>query len=94
LYHGRYLHPLKDYLVGSTESFGRLFSQMPSLANALLSWPLSRMLLKNLIGLRDLPEYSPESVRRLLQKVDAPAFDVDELILRTPEELERSVILL
>ena len=94
LYHGRYLRPLKDYLVGSTESFGRLFSQMPLLANALLSWPLSRMLLKNLIGLRDLPEYSPESVRRLLQKADAPAFDVDELILRTPEELERSVILL
>ncbi len=94
LYHGRYLRPLKDYLVGSTESFGRLFSQMPLLANGLLSWSLSRMLLKNLIGLRDLPEYSPESVRRLLQKADAPAFDVDELILRTPEELERSVILL
>jgi len=94
LYHGRYLRPLKDYLVGSTESFGRLFSQIPLLANSLLSWPLSRMLLKNLIGLRDLPEYSPESVRRLLQKADAPAFDVDELILRTPEELERSVILL
>lgn len=94
LYHGRYLRPLKDYLVGTTESFGRLFSQIPLLANSLLSWPLSRMLLKNLIGLRDLPEYSPESVRRLLQKADAPAFDVDELILRTPEELERSVILL
>ena len=94
LYHGRYLRPLKDYLVGSTESFGRLFSQMPLLTNALLSWSLSRMLLKNLIGLRDLPIYSPESVRRLLQKADAPAFDVDELILRTPEELEHSVILL
>ena len=94
LYHGRYLRPLKDYLVGSTESFGRLFSQMPLLANALLSWPLSRMLLKNLIGLRDLPIYSPESVRRLLQKAEAPAFDVEELILRTPEELEQSVILL
>ena len=94
LYHGRYLRPLKDYLVGSTESFGRLFSQIPLLANALLSWPLSRMLLKNLIGLRDLPEYSPESVRSLLQKADAPSFAVDELILRTPEELERSVILL
>ena len=94
LYHGRYLRPLKDYLVGSTESFGRLFSQIPLLTNALLSWSLSRMLLKNLIGLRDLPIYSPESVRRLLQKAEAPAFDVDELILRTPEELEHSVILL
>ena len=94
LYHGRYLRPLKDYLVGSTESFGRLFSQIPLLTNALLSWSLSRMLLKNLIGLRDLPIYSPESVRRLLQKAEAPAFDVDELILRTPEELEQSVILL
>ena len=94
LYHSRYLRPLKDYLVGSTESFGRLFSQMPSVANIFFSWPLSSMLLKEQIGLRDLPEYSPEPVRRRLLNSAAPAFDLDGLILRTPEELEQSVILL
>tara|TARA_B100001079_G_scaffold262409_1_gene264517 strand:- start:938 stop:1792 length:855 start_codon:yes stop_codon:yes gene_type:complete len=52
------------------------------------------MLLKEQIGLRDLPEYSPEPVRRRLLNSAAPAFDLDGLILRTPEELEQSVILL
>ena len=63
LYHSRYFRRVKDYLVGSTESLGRLFSQMPWLINSFLSLPLCRQLLKNQIGLRDFPEYSPESVR-------------------------------
>jgi len=33
LYHSRYLRPLKDYLVGSTETIGRLFSNIPRPVN-------------------------------------------------------------
>ena len=94
LYHSRYLRPLKDYLVGSIENCGRIFSQMPFLANVLLSWSYSRTLLKNQIGLRDLPEYSPESVRIRLQMADAPIFDLDKMILSSPDELSKSVILI
>ncbi|MBC8258978.1 MAG: FAD-binding oxidoreductase [SAR324 cluster bacterium] len=94
LYHSRYFHPIKDYLVATTESFGRLFSNIPRLANSLFSWPLSKGLLKNQIGLRDLPLYSPESVRTRLIKSSAPVFDLDKLSSSTPEELGQSVILL
>ena len=93
-YHSRYLRPLKDYLVGSTETVGRLFSNMPRPANAIFSWKLSRKLLKNQIGLRDLPQYSPESVRLRLLNSAAPEFDVDMMIALTREELEGSVIML
>ena len=94
LYHSRYLRPLKDYLVGSTETLGRLFSQMPSVANVFFSWTMSSTFLTKQIGLRDLPKYSSEPVRLRLSDSAAPAFELDDLILRTPEELEQSVILL
>ncbi|MEZ7975082.1 MAG: FAD-binding and (Fe-S)-binding domain-containing protein, partial [SAR324 cluster bacterium] len=57
LYYSRYLRPLKDHLVGSTETVGRLFSNIPRPLNAILNWPLNRNLLKNIIGLRDFPLY-------------------------------------
>ena len=93
LYHTRYLRPLKDYLVGSTETVGRLFSNIPRPVNAILNWPMNRNLLKYKIGLRDLPLYSPESVRQRLRDSNAIEFDLDKLSSLSQEELERSVIL-
>jgi Fe-S oxidoreductase len=94
LYHSRYLRPLKDYLVGTTETAGRLFSNIPYPVNAVFNWSLSRKLLKNYVGLRDLPQYSPESVRQRLLKSTAPEFDLEKLIALAPEEMDGSVILL
>jgi len=94
LYHSRYLRPLKDYLVGTTETAGRLFSNIPYPVNAVFNWSLSRKLLKNYVGLRDLPQYSPESVRQRLLKSTAPEFDLEKLIGLAPEEMDGSVILL
>jgi FAD/FMN-containing dehydrogenase/Fe-S oxidoreductase len=93
LYHSRYLRPLKDYLVGSTEIVGRLFSNMPRPVNAILNFPLNRNLLKNKVGLRDFPLYSPESVRQRLLDVNAVEFDLEKLNSLSQQELERSVIL-
>ena len=94
LYHSRYLRPIKDYLVASTETVGRLFSIIPRPVNAVFNWPLSQKLLKNQIGLRDLPKYSTESVRERLLNFAAPEFDMDKLMTLTQEELAHSVILL
>ena len=80
--------------MASTESLGRLFSQMPWLINSFLSIPLFRKLLKNQIGLSDLPEYSPESVRKRLLNYDQTAFNLDDLYTLSAEESKRSVILL
>jgi len=93
LYHSRYLRPLKDYLVGSTETIGRLFSNIPRPVNVFLNSRLNRNLLKHKVGLRDFPLYSPESVRQRLLQVNAAEFDLDKLNSLSQEELERSVIL-
>jgi Fe-S oxidoreductase len=93
LYYSRYLRPLKDYLVGSTETVGRLFSNIPRPLNAIINFPLNRNLLKNKIGLRDFPLYSPESVRQRLLDVNAVEFDLDKLNSLSQQEMERSVIL-
>ena len=93
LYYSRYLRPLKDYLVGSTETVGRLFSNIPRPLNAIINLPLNRNLLKNKIGLRDFPLYSPESVRQRLREVNAVEFDLDKLNSLSQQEMERSVIL-
>ena len=94
LYHSRYFHPIKDYLVGSTESLGRLFSQMPFLINKFLSLSFCRELFKNQIGLIDFPLYSPESVRKRLLKNDQAVFNLDDLYTLSAEESKKSVILL
>ena len=93
LYYSRYLRPLKDYLVGSTETVGRLFSNIPRPLNAIINLPLNRNLLKNKIGLRDFPLYSPESVRQRMLEVNAVEFDLDKLNSLSQQEIERSVIL-
>jgi Fe-S oxidoreductase len=93
LYHSRYLRPLKDYLVGSTETVGRLFSNIPRPVNAIINLPLNRNFLKNKIGLRDFPLYSPESVRQRMLEVNAVEFDLDKLNSLSQQEMERSVIL-
>ncbi len=94
LYHSRYFHPFKDYLIGSTESLGRLFSQMPWLINSILGLSFCREFIKNKIGLKDFPQYSPESLRKRLLNYDKTAFKIDDLYKLSPEESKNSVILL
>jgi len=87
LYHSRYFHPLKDYIIGSTESLGRLFSQMPWLINSILGLSFCREFIKNKIGLKDFPQYSPESLRKRLLNYDKTAFNIDDLYKLSPEEI-------
>tara|TARA_B100000579_G_scaffold413989_1_gene407162 strand:+ start:514 stop:3603 length:3090 start_codon:yes stop_codon:yes gene_type:complete len=94
LYHSRYLRPVKDYLVGSTESLGQLFSQIPWLINPFLSLSFIRTFFKNRIGLRDFPLYSPESVRKRLLHYKQSVFKLDDLYTLSLEESKNSVILL
>ena len=94
LYHSRYFHPIKDYLVGSTESFGRLFSQIPFLINTFLNLSFCKEIFKNQIGLIDFPLYSPESVRNRLLNYDQTVFNLDDLYTLSAEESKSSVILL
>ena len=92
LYHSRYLRPLKDYLVGSIETVGRLFSNIPRPVNAILNWPWSRNFLNIKIGLKDFPLYSSESLQQRLLDSNAAEFDLNKLNSLSPQESEWSVI--
>ncbi len=94
LYHSRYLHPLKDYLIGSSERIGGVFSKFPRWANFLLNMPLNVKFLQNQIGLRDLPLFSPESVNEGLLRILNTRNDLKKLNSLNSKELEGSIILL
>jgi len=54
LYYGRYLRPLKDYLIGSLESTLPLAARLPSLYNAVLGSGAGRALMRR-VGLVESP---------------------------------------
>ena len=94
LYHTRYLHPLKDYFIGSTESIGSFLSKFPTLTNKFFSTSFFLKILQNQIGLRDLPKFSPEPVGKGLLKNSNTKNSFNELSALSSKELESSLILL
>ncbi|MEC7192718.1 MAG: FAD-linked oxidase C-terminal domain-containing protein, partial [SAR324 cluster bacterium] len=65
-YYGRYLRPLRDYLVGTTEWSGQILSKIPRFGNALLGNALSTKELKQLVGLIDAPALSTPNLTHQL----------------------------
>jgi len=62
-YKGR-MHPLHHYLFGFADRLARLGSRAPALTNALLTGPITSMLIKNIAGIaqeRQLPRLAPQS---------------------------------
>ena len=94
LYHTRYLRPLKDYIVGSIETTGHFFSKMPFFINYLISSSLINSFLKNQIGLRDLPKFSPEKFKKIHFSKEKQDSDLEKLISQPTEKMDRSLILL
>ena len=69
-YEGR-LHPLSHYLFGFADKLARWGSRAPSLANAVLTGPLTSPLIKRIAGVaqqRDLPRLAPQSYIELRHK--------------------------
>ena len=91
-YHTRYLRPLRDYFVGSTEWSGRWLSRIPALANTLLDLSASQVLLRK-FGLVDVPRFSPESTWARLHERGVPTADPDRLHRLSPEQKSVSVAL-
>ncbi|OYD83800.1 D-2-hydroxyglutarate dehydrogenase YdiJ [Azospirillum brasilense] len=65
LYHGRYLRPLRDHVVGSIEHLTPLLMRMPRLCNAVLGSAMGRAGLRA-IGLAATPTLSGLDLRREL----------------------------
>jgi FAD/FMN-containing dehydrogenase/Fe-S oxidoreductase len=82
-YHQRYFRPLRDYLIASVESIALIQARFPRLMNLLLQNALTKVLMKKLFKLVDLPSVNG----RLLSKLN----DVSQVRY---EDKEKSVILL
>ncbi|MEC7217627.1 MAG: FAD-binding and (Fe-S)-binding domain-containing protein, partial [SAR324 cluster bacterium] len=92
-YYGRYLRPLRDYLVGTTEWSGQILSKIPRFGNALLGNALSTKELKQLVGLIDAPALSTPNLTHQLTKVEG-LLTIEELSKLPNDQKQSSVILL
>ena len=93
LYHSRYRHPLKDYLVGNLEWSGRLLSRFPAFSNALFDSAWGHYF-NRLMGLADLPRFSKTPLHRLMRLQSIPKSRPSLLIQTSEGEKELSVILI
>ena len=94
LYHTRYLRPLRDFLVAGIERIIPLQAQTVWLNNKLLQLYPVRIILEKIIGLCDTPQISSTPLKEGLRDRHLPSFDYAKLARLTPQEKERSVILL
>ncbi|ABE59666.1 MULTISPECIES: FAD-binding and (Fe-S)-binding domain-containing protein [Chromohalobacter] len=67
LYHGRYLRPPRDYLIGALEFFVPYLKPVAPLYNALLDTRLADRLLAGPLGMVDTPRLSRASLARQLE---------------------------
>lgn len=66
VYHGRYLRPVRDYLIGTTESLLPALSRVAPAYNALIGNRLVDRLLSGPVGLVDSPRLSRASLSKTL----------------------------
>ncbi|MDR5898599.1 FAD-binding and (Fe-S)-binding domain-containing protein [Halomonas vilamensis] len=93
VYHGRYLRPLRDYLVGGTEWMLPAMARIAPLYNTLLSqrW-VDRLMTKGL-GISDSPDLSRASVKKQLRAWGVAEATPTALSLLTEQQRADSVIL-
>ncbi|WP_431024125.1 D-2-hydroxyglutarate dehydrogenase YdiJ [Halomonas sp. H5] len=93
LYHGRYLRPLRDYLIGGLEFMVPTLSRIAPLYNAALGNRLVDRLLAGPIGMVDSPRLSRTSLRKWLAARGVSDATPANLGRLTEAEKTRSVIL-
>src|SRR5215211_3912503 len=91
LYYGRYLRPVRDYVVGSIEYLVPLMARMPGLANALAGRGPGRAALRA-VGLVGTPALSGLHLGRELRKRGVAVATPDALRALDDAERARSVV--
>ena len=92
VYHGRYLRPLRDHMVGSLESMLPVLGKMRWLYNLVIDSPPGRAAMRA-IGLVHTPKFSPMSMRRELAARGIAVASPEMLAALSVEERARSVVL-
>ncbi|MFC6300265.1 FAD-binding protein [Pseudomonas sp. CCM 7893] len=93
LYHGRYLRPIKDYLVGSLEFTVPYAARVPRLYNALMSSAVVSWGFKHWAGMVDSPLLSTLKLSEACKKLNVLPATHKTLSRLTEAERKRSVIL-
>ncbi|WPC03313.1 FAD-binding and (Fe-S)-binding domain-containing protein [Pseudomonas benzenivorans] len=93
LYHGRYLRPLKDYLIGSLEFSLPYLAQVRGPYNALLAARPVRQLLRRYAGLVDSPPFSRLDLAPVLARWQVRRATPAALAALSPAQRGRSVVL-
>jgi (R)-2-hydroxyglutarate dehydrogenase len=92
LYHGRYLRPVRDHMVGSLEGMLPTLGKIGGPYNLLLGSPLGRLAMR-MIGLVHTPKLSSISMRRELMARGIAIASSGTLASLSAEERARSVVL-
>ncbi|MFZ6049755.1 FAD-binding and (Fe-S)-binding domain-containing protein [Pseudomonas sp. CR3202] len=92
LYHGRYLRPLKDYLIGSLEFSIPFLARFPRLYNSLIEFAPVRFCLERYAGMVDSPTLSYVNFRAACKQWGVKLASPDALAKLTVEERKRSVV--
>ncbi len=93
LYYGRYMRPVKDYLLAGLEPLLPALAKWPGLYNALTQRPAMRAATAKLLGLIDNPAMSPESLAGQLEAQAVELATVSGIARLNQADRVRSVIL-
>ncbi|MBD8622057.1 D-2-hydroxyglutarate dehydrogenase YdiJ [Pseudomonas sp. CFBP 13727] len=93
LYHGRYLRPLKDYLIGSLEFSIPYLARFPRAYNAVMSFSPVRHALQHVAGMVDSPLLSLVDFQAHCRDWNVRPASAEQLARLTTEQRQRSVVL-
>ncbi|MCB9727407.1 MAG: FAD-binding oxidoreductase [Deltaproteobacteria bacterium] len=93
LYHRRYLRPPRDRMIGALEGLLPWLARAPRLVNALQQNPLSRALIRGLLGMVDTPPLAERTFARGLRERGIARFDAATHQALPPAEQARTVAL-
>ncbi|NDL71521.1 D-2-hydroxyglutarate dehydrogenase YdiJ [Vreelandella alkaliphila] len=93
VYHGRYLRPLRDYIIGGTEFMLPTLAKIAPLYNALLNQRWVDSLMRKGLGISDSPQLSRASVKKQLRAWGIAEATPTSLALLTEQQRANSVII-
>tara|TARA_R110002012_G_scaffold53185_4_gene136826 strand:+ start:858 stop:3971 length:3114 start_codon:yes stop_codon:yes gene_type:complete len=93
VYHGRYLRPLRDYVIGSTEFMLPSLAKAAPLYNAMMGQRWVEKLMRAGVGMSDSPALSRSSVKKQLTSWGVAEATPVSLSLLTEQQRANSVIL-
>ncbi|KHJ50469.1 FAD-linked oxidase [Vreelandella venusta] len=93
VYHGRYLRPLRDYVIGGTEFMLPALTRIAPLYNAALGQRWVTQLMHKGLGISDSPTLSRASVKKQLRAWGVAEATPTSLALLTEQQRAQSVII-